>query len=243
MVLTRPQLFGYPYSSVVRPVARGKVWRMVYNYSIASLRLLTGLGLLGSVIWQVTDRTLNNNFRPFEYFAYFSIVSAIFAGTLLLTTGVRAFRRLEEGKRLEIARLSLTVAMIVVGVVYHALLSGVANDVRDGDYVWPVFPNEFIHTYAPILIVLDYLLSHRSFKIRLRAALWVAVFPLIWLVFSVIRGSFTNWWPYWFINPNGEAGIIGMLSYIGAITVFFLLLGFAVLGMKKLLQRLMVGNQ
>lgn len=210
---------------------------MLNNYLIAGLRLLTGFGLLFSVAWQVTDRTLNNNFRPFEYFAYFSIVSAIFAGLLLLLTSVMAFKNQEETKRVEIARLSLTVAMIVVGVVYHALLSNVANDVRDGDYVWPVFPNEFIHTYAPILIVLDYLLSTKAFNIRLRAALWVAIFPLAWLVFSLIRGTLTNWWPYWFINPNEEAGIPGMLSYIGAITMFFLVLGFAVLGIKKLMRK------
>jgi hypothetical protein len=59
----------------------------------------------------------------------------------------------------------------------------------------------------------------------------------VWLVFSVIRGTITNWWPYWFINPNGDAGVVGMLSYIAAIAVFFLILGFAVLGLKKLNQR------
>ena len=231
---------GFPRSVTFQLPATGKVLRMLYNYSMGGLRLITGLGLIGSVIWQVTDRTLNNNFRPFEYFAYFSIITAIFAGALLLVVGVRALRNLEEGKRLEIAKLSLTVAMVVVGVVYHALLSDVANDVRDGDYVWPVFPNEFIHTYAPILIVLEYLVSQKTFNIRLRAALWVAVFPLVWLMFSVIRGSITNWWPYWFINPNGEAGLIGMLSYIGAITAFFLTLGFIVLGVKKLLRKALV---
>lgn len=218
-------------------MGEGSVLGMRYKYSVSALRLVTALGLIGSVIWQVTDRILNNNFRPFEYFAYFSIVTAIVAGVLLFATGASLLRNLEESKRAEIARLSLTVAMIVVGVVYHALLADVASDVRDGDYVWPVFPNEFIHTYGPILIVLDYLLSHKGFKVRLRAALWVAVFPLVWLVFSVIRGSITNWWPYWFINPNGEAGLVGMLSYIGAITVFFLVLGFAVLALKKLIQR------
>ena len=203
----------------------------------ASIRLITGFGLIGSVIWQVTDRTLNNNFRPFEYFAYFSIVGAVFAGALLSVTGVRAFKQLEEGKRLEIARLSLTVAMIVVGVVYHALLADVASDVRDGDYVWPVFPNEFIHTYGPVLIVIDYLLSNKEFKLRMRAAFWVVAFPLLWLTFSVIRGIITNWWPYWFINPNGEGGVSGMLSYIAAIAFFFIILGFAVLGLTKLVQR------
>ena len=210
---------------------------MLLKFLPASIRLITGFGLIGSVIWQVTDRTLNNNFRPFEYFAYFSIVGAVFAGALLLVTGVRAFKQLEEGKRLEIARLSLTVAMIVVGVVYHALLADVASDVRDGDYVWPVFPNEFIHTYGPILIVIDYLLSNKEFKLRMRAAFWVVAFPLLWLTFSVIRGIITNWWPYWFINPNGEGGVSGMLSYIAAIAFFFIILGFAVLGLTKLVQR------
>jgi hypothetical protein len=210
---------------------------MLLKFLPASIRLITGFGLIGSVIWQVTDRTLNNNFRPFEYFAYFSIVGAVFAGALLLATGVRAFKQLEEGKRLEIARLSLTVAMIVVGVVYHALLADVASDVRDGDYVWPVFPNEFIHTYGPVLIVIDYLLSNKEFKLRMRAAFWVVAFPLLWLTFSVIRGIITNWWPYWFINPNGEGGVSGMLSYIAAIAFFFIILGFAVLGLTKLVQR------
>jgi len=206
--------------------------------SLATLRLLTGLGLVGSVAWQVTDRLLNGIFRPFEYFAYFSIVSAIVAGIFLLVTGFGLILKIEDTKWVEISRLSLTVAMIVVGVVYHALLADVAGDVRDGNYVWPVFPNEFIHTFAPILITLDYLASQKAFRIRLRAALWVAVFPLVWLVFSVIRGAVTNWWPYWFINPNGEAGIVGMLTYIAAITAAFLLLGFAVLGAKQLMRKL-----
>jgi hypothetical protein len=211
---------------------------MIYNLSLGVLRILTGLALLCSVAWQVTDRLANNIFRPGEYFAYFSIVTAIIAGLLLITTGLGLLRDIEGSKKTEIARLSLTVAMIVVGVVYHLLLADAAGDVRDGDYVWPVLPNQIIHTYGPILIVIDYLLSHKAFRPKLRAALWVAVFPLTWLVFSVIRGLVTNWWPYWFINPNEEGGVPGMLTYIAAITAFFLILGFLVLGAKKLIQKM-----
>jgi hypothetical protein len=210
---------------------------MVYNIFLGLFRTLIGLALIGAVVWQVTDRLANGIFRPTEYFAYFSIVSAILAGLLLITTGFGILLRVEDTKWVELARLSVTVAMIVVGVVYHALLADAAGDVRDGDYVWPVLPNEIIHTYAPILIVIDYLLSYRAFRVKLRAALWVAVFPLTWLVFSVIRGLATNWWPYWFINPNEEGGVPGMLSYIAAITAFFLVLGFLVLATKKLIQK------
>ena len=212
----------------------------MYNYSLATLRLLMGVGLIGSVIWQVTDRIANDLFRPSEYFAYFSIVTAIFAGLFLITSGFGLLLKIEDTKWVEIARLSLAVALIVVGVVYHALLADAANDVRDGDYAWPVLPNEIIHTYAPILAAIEYLISVRAFRVRLRAFMWVAVFPLTWLVLSIIRGSATNWWPYWFINPNGEAGLGGMLTYIAAITGFFLVLGLAVLGLKQVLRRLVL---
>jgi hypothetical protein len=212
----------------------------MYNYSLATLRLLIGVSLLGSVTWQVTDRIANGLFRPFEYFAYFSIVTAIFAGLFLITTSFGLLLKIEDTKWVEIARLSFAVALIVVGVVYHALLAGAANDVRDGDYAWPVLPNEIIHTYAPILAALEYLISVRAFHLRLRAFVWVAIFPLTWLILSIVRGNATNWWPYWFINPNGEAGLGGMLTYIGAITLFFLILGILVLGLKKLLQRLVL---
>ena len=215
---------------------------MIYNTSLGLLRILTGSALIGSVAWQVTDRLANNNFRPGEYFAYFSIVTAIVAGAFLVATGFGLVRNQEDSKRIEIARLSFTVAMIVVGVVYHLLLADAPGDVRDGDYVWPVLPNEVIHTYGPILLVIDYLLSHKAFRLKLRAALWVAVFPLTWLVFSVIRGLVTNWWPYWFINPNEEGGVPGMLTYIAAITSFFLILGFLVLGIKKLIQKVVSRN-
>ena len=210
----------------------------MYKYSLALSRLALGLALIGSVTWQVTDRIANDLFRPAEYFAYFSIVTAIVAGLFLITTGFGLLLNIEDTKWVEVARLSLAVALIVVGVVYHALLAGAANDVRDGDYAWPVLPNEIIHTYAPILAVIEYLISVKAFRIRLRAFVWVAVFPLTWLVLSIVRGIATNWWPYWFINPNGEAGFGGMLTYISAITVFFLVLGLAVLGLKQVLRRL-----
>ena len=212
----------------------------LYNYLLSTLRLAIGLGLIGSVIWQVTDRMANGIFRPFEYFAYFSIVTAIVAGLVFVIAGFGLLLKIDDTKWVEISRLSLAVALIVVGVVYHALLADVANDVRDGDYNWPVLPNEIIHTYAPILAAIEYLVSVKAFRIRFRSFLWVAVFPLTWLVLSIVRGAATNWWPYWFINPNGEAGLGGMLTYIGAITLFFLTLGIAVLGLKKLFQKLVL---
>jgi hypothetical protein len=209
---------------------------MSLHLPLGLLRLLVGAGLVSSVVWQVSDRIAFGIFRPGEYFAYFSIVTAIIAGLVMITTGIGMLTKLQDTKWIEIGRLSLAVAMIVVGSVYHLLLADSAADARDGEYAWPVFPNEMIHTYAPILILLDYLLSLEAFQIRLRAALWGLVFPMSWLVFSAIRGSLSGWWPYWFLDPTGDLGLLGVLGYVAGIAVLFLVLGFALLGTKKLLR-------
>jgi hypothetical protein len=89
-----------------------------------------------------------------------------------------------------------------------------------------VIPNLVIHTWAPIAIVLDYLLSIKGAVNNFRKSLWVVVYPLSWLGFSIVRGLMDGWWPYWFINPNSEIGVGGMISYILAISAAFITLGF-----------------
>ena len=210
----------------------------MYKLAFVVVRLAVGISLLGSVAWQVTDRIANGLFRPYEYFAYFSIVSAIVAGLVLLVSAFYLATDRAETKFLNIARLSLAAAMVIVGVVYHALLADAANDVRDGDYAWPVLPNEIIHTYAPILIAIEYVIALRSPILRLRAALWVMVFPLAWLGFSIVRGLATNWWPYWFINPNEEGGVASVLMYVAAITLFFIAMGYLLHALRLQLGKL-----
>jgi cytochrome bd-type quinol oxidase subunit 2 len=205
---------------------------MVYKGVFGVSRTLLGLALLGSVFWQVADRVRVDLFRPTEYFAFFSITSAVLAGIVLLISGVALLRGKSESERQNIARLVAAVSMIIVGAVYHLLLGDSAIDPRDIGYDWPRIPNSIIHTYAPVLVALDYLFSVKGAKPRLRKALWVVIYPLAWLGLSLIRGLSDGWWPYWFINPGSEGGVIGMLTYIFAIAAAFIVLGFVVLGLR-----------
>jgi cytochrome bd-type quinol oxidase subunit 2 len=205
---------------------------MLYRSAFGAFRVLLGLSLLGSVVWQVADRIRVDRFRPFEYFAFFSIDSSIFAGIVVLLSGIWLLQGKAETERQNILRLIVTVSMIIVGVVYHALLGDSAVAPEDIGYEWPRIPNLVIHTWAPIAIAVDYLLSFRGAKPKLRKALWVVVYPLIWLFLSIIRGLADGWWPYWFINPGSEGGVVGMITYILLIAGGFISLGFIVLGLR-----------
>lgn len=206
---------------------------------LASLRLVTALALLIAIVWQVTDRLANNVFRPTEYFAYFTIQSSLIAAVVLSVTAVREYRSLPQTKALSLARLSVSTYAIVVAVVYNALLRGTPVLPGDPDYGynWPVAPNEILHVWAPILIVVDLALTTLTTKLKFKQIFWVLLFPLAWLVFTIIRGLNSNWWAYWFLNPNEKAGIIGVIAYIFGIMFFMLLSATISLGLNRVFSK------
>ena len=205
---------------------------MTYRITFGIFRAALGLALLGSVAWQVNNRIAADLFRPTEYFAFFSITSSILAGVVLVYSAYVLLANKEETERQMSLRLIATVSMVIVGVVYHALLGDSAVDPRDIGYEWPVIPNLVIHTWAPIAIVFDYLLSIRGALPKWRKSLWVIAYPLGWLAFSITRGLIDGWWPYWFINPNSEIGIPGVIGYVLAISFAFISLGFLLSGAR-----------
>ena len=211
---------------------------MVYKYGLGLFRLAIGVSLLGSVAWQIINRVIADRFRPTEYFVFFSIDSSIFAGVVGVIGAMVLLSGRKESERLQTIRLVATVSMIIVGVVYHALLGDSAVDPQDIGYEWPRIPNLVIHTWAPVAVVVDYFMSIKSAVPKWRKALWVIVYPLVWLTFSIVRGLLDGWWPYWFINPNSEIGVSGMITYIVIIATAFVTLGFLVSGLRIALQKL-----
>jgi hypothetical protein len=197
------------------------------NPLVGYLRLLMALALFGSIYWQVSDRLAHNLFRPTEYFSYFTITSCLLSGVVLVIAGLGVLRNQPETKALTLARLTMAVSMVIVGVIYNALLAGAAPDPRDVGYAWPVLPNQMLHTYMPIVIFLEWLFTNTGVALKLKSAFWVLIYPLTWLGFSIVRGFVQGWWAYWFIDP--QYGIVTMVSWILAISVFFTVLSLALL--------------
>jgi len=210
---------------------------MNYKAVFGTFRLLIGLGLLGSVIWQITDRMANNLFRPWDYYTKLSIDSSIFAGIVLVISALMLLRGKSESARMNVVRLTAVVAMIVIGVGYHALLGDSAIDPLDAGYAWPVPPNLMIHTYGPMLITLDYLLSVKGPKTNFIKGFWILIFPYAWVGFSIVRGLLEDIWPYWFLNP-AEVGGFGVFLYVMGFTVFGLGLAFILILFRRIMQRL-----
>ena len=203
----------------------------------ALIRFATAFAMLASVIWQITSRVMSDVFRPWEYFSYFTIQTSLLAIVTLSVAGYFAWTGRAETRVLNIVRLSTVTFTVVVTLVYNMLLRGLPDAAADGDYVWPILPNEILHVWAAIFMLIDWILSSRRINLRVRTIFWVLLFPLVWLAYSIVRGLMVDWWPYWFINPNEPAGITGMLTYIFGIMLFLLTIAIALIGLQRITVR------
>jgi len=203
---------------------------------VAGFRFLIAFIMLGSLAWQITDRIAHSLFRPGEYYAYFTIDSSLIEAGVLAFAGLAALRGIPESKRLGVWRLCAVTFAVVVAIIYNAMLRGGAPDIRDAGYNWPVLPNELLHVWGPVLILVDWLIFSKQTRLALRNFGWVAAFPILWLAFSLTRGFTGGWFAYWFLDP-AQVGASGMLIYILAITVFMLGVGAGMLGLLKVVNR------
>ncbi len=188
--------------------------------AIGVLRILFGLMVFSMVVWQIADRLANNVFRPAEYFSYFTVQTCLAITVLFIAAGIYSWNHKTDTRLLTIVRVSIFSYSIVMLVVYNVLLRDVAPAAADANYVWPVFPNEFEHVWAPILVVIDWIFAPGRFPLRLRAMWWALIYPLAWVGFSLVRGAMTGWWPYPFLDPTGPNGVTGVVVYVAGIAAF-----------------------
>lgn len=204
----------------------------------AALRITIGLMMGGSIIWQIADRVANNVFRPHQYFTFFTIDTSLIAGVVFLVGGFYAWNNAADTRLFSVVRLSSATMSVIVAVVYNALLRDLPPAKADIGYEWPVLPNELLHVWGPILMVVEFLLGAGAFVLRYRAAFTTLIFPFVWLAFTVVRGMADGWWPYFFLNPTEPAGVQGMLIYIFGIMAFLWVSAMLLLGAQKLFARL-----
>jgi hypothetical protein len=207
------------------------------SMGLGFVRLAMALVLFGSIFWQISDRVAHNLFRPTEYFTFFTITSCLLTGVSLVMSGLSVLRNEQESKFLTLFRLTMAASMVIVGVIYNALLTG-SVDVRDMGYEWPVLPNLLLHTYMPIFVFLEWLIVRTAVPLKIKSVFWVLVYPLTWLAFSLVRGLATDWYPYWFLDPNEEGGIPQMIQWILTIAAFFVVLAVTLMPAQKAIAKI-----
>lgn len=198
---------------------------------VALLRLAVASLVAVAIVTQITDEVVHGAFVPSEYFSYFTIESSLMNVVVLAVGAVVGLRRVEETELFTSVRVAIVAYAVVTGAVYNILLRNLPSA---GGYQAPHWPNEVMHVWVPIFIVLDWLLAPGAARVAW-SRLWLVVcFPLAWLAFTLVRGAITRWYPYPFLEPNGPGGMGSVTVYVVAIAAFIVLIAVIAIMLARL---------
>jgi hypothetical protein len=188
-------------------------------YGVLALVCATGLCItFVSSVRADAPRSLAT--RIIRFFSYFTIESNILvcAVALLLAVGVA------HGRRFALAHLDALLGITVTGIVFALVLA------PDQEHVG--FSSVLLHYVAPPLALLAWLVlgpwSARSWRIIGPALVW----PLVYLLWTVVHGAISDWYPYPFIDAD-ELGFGRMLRNAVLVLLGGLVLGVAFIALDR----------
>ncbi len=158
--------------------------------------------------------------RVIRFFSYLTIWSNVLVALVALMVAVQPDR---DGPVWRALRLDAVIICFGGGIVHFFLLRPLLN-LSGAD----LLADRLLHVVVPLLALIGWLAFGPRGRVH-RADLGpFLVVPVLWLVYTLVRGTFVDWYPYPFIDA-GELGY--SLIAINAVVISGLMLGLAVLAL------------
>jgi len=209
--VTSPQLAGAAVPALLAAIAWSAV--LLQLWLSVQLGFSNGKSLIGGLV---------------VFFGYFTVLTNILIA-LVGTAGASG----KNAKTLHwLYRPSMvgcaTTAILVVGIAYHFLLRKIWSPQGA-----QLLADLLLHYVVPAGALLHWLVYRYSARLPGWAPLTWCLYPLMYLVYVLARGEFLGSYPYPFIDV-AALGYPRVLVNTAGLMVAFLGLGFAVLGMARL---------
>lgn len=190
-----------------------------------TVHLVVAVVATGALLWQTAlvvsgEAVLNDVVPPmgtrlYRLAFYFTIQSNI----LVALTSWQLWRRPDrDGDLWRAVRLAALVGITVTGLVHFVLLRPLL-DLEGASWA----TDKLLHVVVPVLAVLAWLVAGPRPRTTWRTVGLALVWPVAWVVWTLVVGAATGWYPYPFLDAseNGFGAVV--LACLG-ITLLFLLL-------------------
>jgi hypothetical protein len=162
-------------------------------------------------------------FRPGNFFSFFTIQSNILAAATLVLSAL--VRRAERSRTFDALRGAATFYIGITGVVFAVFLSGLQEQLDTHN----AFVNFVVHYLIPAVLVVDWAIDPPRHRLGLGVAVAWLAYPLAWFVYTLVRGSAVDWYPYPFVDVSEHGyggvawrGVLFLLAFAAAGVVFAL---------------------
>ncbi|AYN66746.1 hypothetical protein D1013_04800 [Euzebyella marina] len=185
--------------------------------------LLGWFAIIAQFLLMIQNRQAEVLESIIRFFSYFTILTNLLA-TIFFTVRLTGFKKKpflflwSPG-----ALTAITSFILIVGLVYQTVLRSIWEPTGLQQLV-----DELLHTINPLFVLVYWILFVEKKDLVIKALLSWLWYPIIFLVYTLIRGRFTNFYPYPFLNVDnlGYTRVLLNVTIIVAVTltIFALLL-------------------
>jgi hypothetical protein len=195
---------------------------------LAGYRLGVALLCLVAIVVQIDHLRDLSIFKPANFFSFLTIQSNLLVVAVLVYSAVRSLGH-QAWPRLDRLRTAATLYISLTFVVYGLLLSGYRDELQT-TVIWV---DNVVHKIIPLAMLADWLLDPPRLRLSWRDGPTWLLYPLAYVVYSLVRGAVVDWYPYPFLNPDESNGYVGVFAYCLAIAVGVALATWAVLWISR----------
>lgn len=138
-----------------------------------------------------------------NFFSYFTVQSGIAAVVVFLTAAIIAFRLEEDPPWLDLLRAMVTTYILVSGIVFAIIVVQSSSVNYTIEVPWS---SQLLHYWIPAVALLDWLVDPYTSRVPWRYLGAVLIFPVVWLIYTLIRGPLVGWYPYFFLDSLQVSG-------------------------------------
>ncbi|HRE79058.1 MAG TPA: Pr6Pr family membrane protein [Flavobacterium sp.] len=146
-----------------------------------------------------------------RFFTFFTILSNILV-SICFTAVLFNFSSFFKSYKTQTA---IAVYISIVAIVYNIILR----------FIWEPtglqrIVDELLHVVNPIIFVIYWFMSKNEISLSYKYIFKILIFPLVYLFTVLLIGSYTNYYPYPFLDVNAIGYTKVIINSIGISTVF-----------------------
>lgn len=203
--------------------------------SLRTFRLILAILLLSAVIIRFfTYFVLSPAYRInpifwWNYFSYFTVMTNIIIGVFFLYIFINK-NKVNYYKK-TVIRHMLLIYIFITALVYMTVLLPL---IKFNNF-YEIYADMIMHPLAFILYLADYIIDYPKEKLKHGFIIIVVVYPLFYAIYSIIRGIFIKWYPYFFLDPVKLGSYYNLILVILIFFLIFIILGFVIFIINKIL--------
>lgn len=165
--------------------------------------------------------------RIIRVLSFFTIQSNILSGVVSAQLAARPDR---DGVVWRPVRLAALFGITVTGIVYSTVLA----KIHQPHGVAETSVNTIVHYLVPVMMILGWLLFGPRPRIDLPTVLCSLLYPVTWIIYTLIRGAIWSWYPYPFLDvPSHGYGRVA-LNGLAVTVVLAVVAGLYAFGDRRL---------